>query len=388
MLTNVLYPTFFQAFSEKPTLRPTKADCSKSFWHAFTTENQAVGCTNYEIDPDQSPTLMYQTAEDCCASSFEGQECIISDNCELSDNAISAWLNFDQTKNQCDNYWHPDIDIGRDGCSNSRNMPSSWKKPENKVNLLFDTSDECCQKLFLDEGKHCKLYNLCTTETPTRQPTTLRPTRKPVTAQPVTPAPVGADAKSDVCATAKWHIAVGHWELACSNSLTYTEAWNDSALSGKFLFDTHEACCVRFTHGNTLSCGKINDCESMLTETSTGANPSPPDPTKKPTPRTVTRVPTNLPVQMVQAVDSSNSDISSSNPECDGKRRRQCFNAPGCKFNRNNQVCAPNVEEAQAQPKTPPVPQNQASPESFPKTSVAGDEGCHQKWHMTIDFTK
>ena len=85
---------------------------------------------------------------------------------------------------------------------------------------------------------------------------------------------------------------------------------------------------------------------------------------------------------------SSYSDSSPSDPECDGKTRRQCFNAPGCKFNRNNQVCAPNVGEPQTQPKALPVPPNQASPESFPKTSVAEDEGCHQKWHITTDFTK
>ena len=47
----------------------------------------------------------------------------------------------------------------------------------------FDTYEDCCRNFYLDQGNHCKMYDYCSTESPTMEPT-LPSSRQP-SSQPV-----------------------------------------------------------------------------------------------------------------------------------------------------------------------------------------------------------
>mmetsp|Transcript_19468 Transcript_19468/g.41640 ORF Transcript_19468/g.41640 Transcript_19468/m.41640 type:complete len:635 (+) Transcript_19468:2027-3931(+) len=263
-----------RSFSSKPTFRPTKHDCSNSFWHV-DTEAPKQGCTNYGVDTMQEAALLYQTAEVCCVFSFQGLDCSVRDNCRLTNSLILAERNLPRPGESCENWWHPDTLEGLDGCSNYLHFPVSWKQPKNKANLLFDTSQECCQKLYLEQGNHCKVYNYCEAD-PTKYPTPpptpwpISPTEPPTFAQPTTPAPksLTTDVTSPPpCESAKWHIAAGANDLTCTNGLDYPEPWNDPRMSANFLFDSHFDCCKRFSPFDPNACGRVDVCEDTTTTT-------------------------------------------------------------------------------------------------------------------------
>lgn len=266
ILSNSFAALSYQSMT-KPTPRPTKVDCSDSSW-SVDESSADQGCTNYDIDLDllDSAILLFQNAEDCCAHHFEGLDCTVQDICRLTNSLISAVSN---VKDECDNYWHPDIKYDIGGCSNSLHFPDSWSQSST---LLFDTVQDCCKKLYLDRGNHCKIYNHCSTEPPTKRPTdhpTPRPSSLPITPQPIDPASLGEPETPDVrsCESAKWHISVGSEEMACSNSLIYPAAWNSADLQGKFLFVSHADCCERYSSHDPSACGKLYGCESEVTTT-------------------------------------------------------------------------------------------------------------------------
>ena len=112
------------------------------------------------------PVLLFSSAEECCSYSFESLDCSVRDICRLSNSVISAEDNI--PKENCNKVWHPDIDNMRDGCSNS-DFPVSWH--QSSIVMLFESYDECCQNFYLDQGNHCKMYDYCSTESPTMEPT-------------------------------------------------------------------------------------------------------------------------------------------------------------------------------------------------------------------------
>ena len=282
-------------------------DCSDLLWHV-DIDAKEQGCTNYNTDlSTRNSTLLFQTAEECCASSFEGLDCSVRDNCKKNQGLIFASLNVPLPEHSCDNMWHPEIEIG--GCSNSLQYPDSYNLPQNRDNLLFDTAQECCQKLYTEQGNDCMVYNKCITEAPTDQPT---------------PTEISDSTSTSSCETAKWHISNGSDKAACSNSRDYPDYLDDPGLSGNFLFDSHFECCARY-FADPLECGRHYDC---VDESATGSSAqNTPGPTHKPT-----RMPTRKPVYL-------NDD---GNDNCSGKlTKKQCAKAEdsGCMWNNSYNSC-------------------------------------------------
>ena len=114
------------------------------------------------------PVLLFTSAEECCSYSFESLDCSVRDVCRLSNSVISTEDNI--PKETCNKVWHPDINNMRDGCSNSH-FPVSWH--QSSIVMLFDSDsfEECCQNFYLDQGNHCKMYDYCSTTSPTVEPT-------------------------------------------------------------------------------------------------------------------------------------------------------------------------------------------------------------------------
>jgi len=84
------------------------------------------GCTNYDISTSEnkSPALLFQSAEECCAFAYEGLDCSVRNSCELENSFIFAEWNFQLSEDSCESDWHPDLDYGRDGCSNAVSLVS------------------------------------------------------------------------------------------------------------------------------------------------------------------------------------------------------------------------------------------------------------------------
>ncbi|KAL9190778.1 hypothetical protein ACHAXT_000484 [Thalassiosira profunda] len=179
-----LYWGAYMAFS-KPSQRPTKADCSDSLWHVASEADSFV-CSNIDAELEaKDATMLFGSAEACCAHYFQGMECTLRDDCQLTDGVIPAERNWIAPEEECNDQWHPNIGPGPSGCSNSHDYPEIWET--SKVTLFFDTVDECCEELSLSRGNHCAVYSNCATKSPTREPTPPPTTNKPTPRPLVSP---------------------------------------------------------------------------------------------------------------------------------------------------------------------------------------------------------
>ena len=108
----------------------------------------------------------------------------------------------------------------------------------------------------------CEIEDICASES------------TPIYLQPINPAPTwGSEmvhAVSERCDSAKWHFSTTRSDvMACSNSLTYPEAWNHPTRSDHFLYDSHSDCCARYSPHNRNACRKDDDCVDATTTSST-----------------------------------------------------------------------------------------------------------------------
>lgn len=187
--------------------------------------------------------------------------------------------------------WHPDNTASLPTCTNTRHgYPPYWENPEMKGVFMFDTPDECCNKLspngdcVMKEARECADddgpddcagpwhpaadFDGCSNSPRGTYPddwtvpgvseryfyethaeccnatfvypsidecpkTNHCPTGRP------TPAPVSCPSEN------KWHRDADANARTCTNDLNYPKAWNDPFLMWDYLFDTPEQCCAR-----------------------------------------------------------------------------------------------------------------------------------------------
>ncbi|KAL7552813.1 hypothetical protein ACHAWF_018765 [Thalassiosira exigua] len=308
--------TFFwgqmMSITSVPTLRPTRTDCSNLWWHA-DTDPQSQGCTHL---PSKSATLLFKSAEECCLHSFEGIDCSVRDDCNHGERVIFAQANLPQPDNTCDHLWHPDIDFDLDGCSNALAFPEGWKEPGPvTVKLVFNSSDECCQELYIERGYHCKIYSGCSTDS-----STSHPTNHPTSASNIAPL---SDAP---CVFARWHMTTDFSK--CSNSNVYDPNWLEE--ESAYFFDSPTECCLAVFNYEPCPIEDICDPEyySELVPHREPASSSPL--------QTYLEIPTGIPTH--SPLQRFN-DLNVSPINCNTKSKRQCSKDAACAYDESRDIC-------------------------------------------------
>ncbi|KAL9180618.1 hypothetical protein ACHAXT_011071 [Thalassiosira profunda] len=196
------------ATSQGSTTGATSAapdDCA--VWHISSTQDNT--CTNAGDHPaewDELPEMarqyyFYDSAEQCCAGSGFGDDCIKIDSCDTTATQASEapWPS-------CPFHLHVDE---HQTCTNS-NYPAAW---EGNEHMLFRTAEECCNVRF--PGQPCAvLEEGCTDPSTTTQ---------------------ASEAPWPTC---PFHLHVDEHQT-CTNS-EYPPAWDDME---HMLFRTAEECC-------------------------------------------------------------------------------------------------------------------------------------------------
>ena len=211
-----LRPTVRPSPLPSVTLQPTRESCAGATWRYDT--NHARGCTNHER-VTTAPTWLFSSWEECCQRFFaSGQGCRVDDRCQTSVKFLSQDDAPQAGHQNCDSHpqYHPDV-IRKDGCTNSRDVPSAWQDFTDE--LFFPTAEACCQELYFDLGHDCMVRDVCSVAT---------------TAFPL-------------CASTRWHSS----REGCSNG---------PAKGNVKLFSDFAACCLARSPSDFLSCRRYEEC--------------------------------------------------------------------------------------------------------------------------------
>ncbi|KAL7469817.1 hypothetical protein ACHAXS_010066 [Conticribra weissflogii] len=219
--------------------------------------------------------------------------------------------------------WHPDISVSYPACTNNLNFPASWLNSMMKGITMFDTSEECCDKLKSTQiaggatnGGVCEVTvdPCCTdegcavvetsapTNAPTKSPTfsptsaptsaptpsptspptsmpTANPTKAPTNAPtsvptnaPTSPAVVPTTTTTTTSTTSttttskleycdNWHPKSDY--SGCTNNPNYPSLWDDPSVKHIYHFNSHLECCEGFFNtDDESSCTKLDMCKN------------------------------------------------------------------------------------------------------------------------------
>lgn len=139
---------------EERGLRGSGTPCDQRKWHIDLKDPSDPGCTNEFKVPSwvlNNPKMSFDSSDECCTILFPANYCKITDAC--GDESTE--------KDPCDDAakWHFDMDTKR-GCTNNNRYPASWEEPEVAIDMIFDTSDGCCEK-FVSRGFPCPATDVC-----------------------------------------------------------------------------------------------------------------------------------------------------------------------------------------------------------------------------------
>mmetsp|Transcript_3549 Transcript_3549/g.7840 ORF Transcript_3549/g.7840 Transcript_3549/m.7840 type:complete len:214 (-) Transcript_3549:120-761(-) len=151
--------------------------CERRRWHIDIENVEKPGCSNswkvpssWSSNPHVESKMFYESSDECCLELFVNRECNLSDFCECEEKSEDGTCGLEAQQltattdddRQCDDNpkWHLDWDT-KEGCTNSPRFPDAWKNdPVVAQNMLFDTSDGCCEK-FIQRGTPCTARDVC-----------------------------------------------------------------------------------------------------------------------------------------------------------------------------------------------------------------------------------
>jgi len=213
------------SFTSRPRM---DADCMNDNAQYHPDAKHKDGCTNSASFPatwlelPEPSMIFFSTVEQCCQTLYldTGYDCNVRNICgELTTPPTNSPIKTLPQASCDDRQWHPDIASDSDGCSNSENIPDSWKRNILlRETMLFGTAEECCQEHYALYGLWCNVNDVCSEETQSF------------------PHPSSGDIShsNSSCSSRRWHPNKGFSK--CTNAL---------GGSSSSMFDDATACCMQ-----------------------------------------------------------------------------------------------------------------------------------------------
>lgn len=146
-------------FAGKECVIKDECECSHNKWHISTVLGENGTCSNSKDYPSSWNTMaesfLFETAEACCETAFDGEACAKKDVCIEDDDAKD---DVEETVG-CIDSWHVNLNNMGGSCTNSGHVLDAW--PDSMKG--YENGKDCCIGYY---GGPCEEVDTCPPEEP------------------------------------------------------------------------------------------------------------------------------------------------------------------------------------------------------------------------------